>query len=65
MMLTDGIFSLLFQVLYESHSVIHGRPFPLKGSFYAVSILVRRWSHAPLYLVNSCLTFPYWIVQTQ
>lgn len=22
-------------VLYESHSVIHGRPFPLKGRFYA------------------------------
>jgi hypothetical protein len=22
-------------VLYESHSVIHGRPFPLKGKFYA------------------------------
>lgn len=22
-------------VLYESHSVIHGRPFPLKGGFYA------------------------------
>jgi prolyl 4-hydroxylase len=22
-------------VLYESHSVIHGRPFPLKGSYYA------------------------------
>jgi prolyl 4-hydroxylase len=23
------------QVLYESHSVIHGRPFPLQGRFYA------------------------------
>ena len=22
-------------VLYESHSVIHGRPFPFKGNFYA------------------------------
>ena len=22
-------------VLYESHSVIHGRPFPLRGNFYA------------------------------
>jgi hypothetical protein len=22
-------------VLYESHSVIHGRPFPLKGRFFA------------------------------
>jgi prolyl 4-hydroxylase len=22
-------------VLYESHSIIHGRPFPLKGRFYA------------------------------
>jgi prolyl 4-hydroxylase len=22
-------------VLYESHSVIHGRPFPMKGNFYA------------------------------
>jgi len=22
-------------VLYESHSVIHGRPFPLKGRYYA------------------------------
>ena len=22
-------------ILYESHSVIHGRPYPLKGSFYA------------------------------
>lgn len=22
-------------VLYESHSVIHGRPFPLRGKFYA------------------------------
>lgn len=22
-------------VLYESHSVVHGRPFPLKGRFYA------------------------------
>jgi prolyl 4-hydroxylase len=22
-------------VLYESHSVIHGRPFPLNGKFYA------------------------------
>jgi len=22
-------------VLYESHSVLHGRPFPLKGRFYA------------------------------
>jgi len=22
-------------VLYESHSVIHGRPFPLKGNYYA------------------------------
>ena len=24
-------------VLYESHSVIHGRPFPLNGNYYAVS----------------------------
>lgn len=24
-------------VFYESHSVIHGRPFPLKGRYYAVS----------------------------
>lgn len=23
------------QVLYESHSIIHGRPFPLQGRFYA------------------------------
>jgi len=22
-------------VLYESHSVVHGRPFPLKGRFFA------------------------------
>ena len=22
-------------ILYESHSVVHGRPFPLKGKFYA------------------------------
>ena len=22
-------------VLYESHSVLHGRPFPLKGKYYA------------------------------
>jgi prolyl 4-hydroxylase len=22
-------------VLYESHSVIHGRPFPMKGRFFA------------------------------
>lgn len=27
-------------VFYESHSVIHGRPFPLKGRYYAVSILL-------------------------
>lgn len=26
-------------VLYESHSVIHGRPFPLKGRFYANAFL--------------------------
>jgi len=26
-------------VFYESHSVIHGRPFPLKGRYYAVSIV--------------------------
>jgi len=25
-------------IFYESHSVIHGRPFPLKGRYYAVSI---------------------------
>ena len=24
-------------IFYESHSVIHGRPFPLKGRYYAVS----------------------------
>ncbi len=24
-------------ILYEGHSVIHGRPFPLKGRYYAVS----------------------------
>lgn len=22
-------------VLYESHSVLHGRPFPMKGKYYA------------------------------
>ena len=22
-------------ILYESHSVLHGRPFPLKGRYYA------------------------------
>ena len=27
-------------IFYESHSVIHGRPFPLKGRYYAVSILL-------------------------
>jgi prolyl 4-hydroxylase len=26
-------------VLYESHSVIHGRPYPLKGSYYANAFL--------------------------
>ena len=31
-------------VFYESHSVIHGRPFPLKGRYYAVS-LVRVWMY--------------------
>ena len=25
-------------IFYESHSVVHGRPFPLKGRYYAVSI---------------------------
>lgn len=25
-------------ILYEGHSVIHGRPFPLKGRYYAVSV---------------------------
>ncbi len=33
-------------VLYESHSVLHGRPFPLKGRFYAnifVSSVVQYW----------------------
>ena len=24
-------------VLYESHSVIHGRPFPMRGNFYGTS----------------------------
>ena len=28
-------------ILYESHSVLHGRPFPLKGRYYAVSIVCR------------------------
>ncbi len=28
-------FSFLAKVLYESHSVLHGRPFPLKGKFMA------------------------------
>ena len=28
-------------ILYESHSVLHGRPFPLKGRYYAVSIFCR------------------------
>lgn len=36
MSLTVGYPSLSGEmVLYESHSVIHGRPFPLKGRFYA------------------------------
>ena len=26
-------------IFYESHSVIHGRPFPLKGRYYAVSVI--------------------------
>ena len=26
-------------IFYESHSVIHGRPFPLKGRYYAVSLV--------------------------
>jgi hypothetical protein len=27
-------------ILYESHTVLHGRPYPLKGNFY-----VRRYSN--------------------
>lgn len=26
-------------ILYEGHSMIHGRPFPLKGRYYAVSVV--------------------------
>ena len=37
-------------VLYESHSILHGRPFPLKGRFYAngelgILILISLFSH--------------------
>jgi hypothetical protein len=28
-------------VMYESHSVLHGRPFPLKGRFMANIFIVR------------------------
>jgi prolyl 4-hydroxylase len=38
MLLCSGLTSYVFSgdmVLYESHSVIHGRPFPLKGRSYA------------------------------
>ena len=39
-MLTISSFSNIFlqpgdMVLYESHSVLHGRPFPLKGRYYS------------------------------
>ena len=27
-------------VMYESHTVLHGRPFPLNGSFYVSQILM-------------------------
>jgi hypothetical protein len=33
-------------VMYESHSVLHGRPFPLKGRFMANIFIVR---------INDCL----------
>lgn len=31
------IYDWFLVIFYESHSVIHGRPFPLKGRYYAVS----------------------------
>jgi hypothetical protein len=34
-------------VLYESHSVIHGRPFPLIGNFYA-NVFIHFQPIAPL-----------------
>jgi hypothetical protein len=34
-------------VLYESHSVIHGRPFPLKGNYFA-NVFIHFEAVAPL-----------------
>jgi prolyl 4-hydroxylase len=42
-------------VLYESHSVIHGRPFPLKGKFFA-NIFVH---FEPLNVPTTVSTKPY------
>lgn len=42
-------------VLYESHSVMHGRPFPLKGKFYA-NVYVDYWMSC-VEFVNVCAVF--------
>ena len=34
-------------VLYESHSLIHGRPFPLKGQYFA-NIFIRKYCSIPI-----------------